>query len=107
MREKPEEFGSPDMPKFEDFQLFEETETFKRWRKAQALREGLRNALLSYSPSDNFRERTTEELMKIIEGIESIKVRFWNDAHVVAVLKSHEAKVEKLLKRRSKDASNK
>ena len=96
------EFGSPDMPKFEDFQLFESTETFKRWRKAQALREGLRNALLSYSPPDNFKDRTTEELMKIIEGIESIKVRFWNDAHVIAVLKSHESRVEKLLKRRAK-----
>lgn len=102
-REILNEFGTPDMPKFEDFQLFENTETFKRWRKAQALREGLRGALLSYSPANNFKERSNEELMKIIEGIESIKVKFWNDAHVMAVLKTHENRVEKLLKKRTKE----
>lgn len=98
-REILKEFGSPDMPTFEDFVAFEKTDTFKRWRHAQAMRDILRHALLSYSPPDNFRERSPEDLMKIIEGIESMKVKFWNDAHVVAVLKSHETRVEKLIKK--------
>lgn len=100
-REILKEFGTPDMPTFEDFQLFEKTDTFKRWRKAQAMRDILRHSLLSYSPPDNFRDRSPEDLMKIIEGIESMKVKFWNDAHVIAVLKSHESRVEKLIKHNS------
>lgn len=91
------EFGKGDNITINDYSRFEESETFKRWRKSQAMRSNLRDALLSYVPEDNFKNRTHKELLQIMEGIESIKVKFWNDAHVMAVLKHHQKLVEKLL----------
>ncbi|EAY20793.1 hypothetical protein TVAG_391770 [Trichomonas vaginalis G3] len=92
------EFGKGDGMTIEDYAKFENSETFKHWRRAQALRSNLRDALLSYVPSDNFTKRSQKELLQIMEGIESIKVKYWNDAHVMAVLKKHQSRVEKLIK---------
>jgi len=85
--------NSPELPSFEDFQMFEKTNTFKKWRHAQALRESLRNAILSYIPHNSFKDKSVHELSLIIEGIEAMKVKHWNDAHMLAVLQKHEKHV--------------
>ena len=88
------EININDFPTFEEFLLFEKTHTFKTWRKTQRFRSSLRNFLLSYIPKNKFKDFNLNELKNINKGIEIIKTKFINDAHVQAVLTSHEKRVK-------------
>ena len=91
------------LPNPEDFLAFTNTKTFKKWRRSQANRSEVRQYILSFTPSQcNFSKRSIEDLHIILEGIEEFRVLMWKDAHLQAVLNSHEQKLLHALQKQSK-----
>ena len=91
------------LPEASDFLAFTKTKTFKKWRRSQANRNDVRQSILSFTPKQcNFSKRSFDDLQCILEGIEEFKVTMWKDAHLQAVLSSHEQKLLRAIQKLSK-----
>ena len=81
-----------------DFLLFQESQTFKEWRKTIIFRETFRDAFLSFDPHETLEKRTYDELLKIKAIIPRMQQVFQKDLHMTCVIKGHQHIISTLLK---------
>jgi hypothetical protein len=86
-----------DLPGSEQFRMWERTLSFRKWRRERDCGAQFRDALLSNSPDELFRERTTEQLIVMRKKIRKLRRQFARDQHVLCVLKRHSAILGRML----------
>jgi hypothetical protein len=95
--EELKEYRKYDLPTAEQFARWEQTETFKKWRRERDNKGAFRDAVLNTDPDVLFREKTREQLLLIKARIGQIRKEFRTDAHVIAVLKRHRAIISRII----------
>ena len=106
--EKPmytEEFGEElkgykryDLPTGEDFMKWEDTDSFKTWRRRRNTHESFRDALLSNEPERIVTGKTKRQLLIILKRMMERVPEFDRDEHVKIVLKKDIAYLKHYLK---------
>lgn len=70
---------------------FENTETFRQYRRSVTFREAFRQAFLSMDAATALRGKSAQHIKEILEKIKELEVmpEFVNDEHFQAVLHQH------------------
>ncbi|OHS93722.1 hypothetical protein TRFO_39990 [Tritrichomonas foetus] len=91
------------LPRLETLVAFEKSKSCKNWRKLRCRPAIFRHSLLQ-SNIRIFRKMSIDQLIKVNKFIDKIREEFKGDIQPLAILKKHQARINKILKRANKKA---
>ncbi|KAK8890365.1 hypothetical protein M9Y10_035140 [Tritrichomonas musculus] len=82
-------YSKYDIPTIEEFKEWENTVSFKNWRRKRTIENCFRDGVLNTDPRAVFENKTKDEVEKIFSKMGELMEKYSNDTHVIAVLKKH------------------